>query len=153
MGMAIVSFAIFAMGLLWCIKYNQDRRVGTKPKTSIAPRPNYQQMISERQRVYGNSGRAKHPTIEDIQKKYPKRKSLEQQRQDAQNLEKQRRLELADRQQLGDSLQKENELLTLVRDHKTCERLLRGLRRQYPNETRLWIVEKAISDIERDRRA
>jgi hypothetical protein len=57
-----------------------------------------------------------------------------------------------ERQQAGESLEREKELLSLIRDRKTCERLLKGLRRQYPNESRLWIVEKAIADIERDRR-
>ena len=54
--------------------------------------------------------------------------------------------------QTRESIEREKELLSLIRDRKTCERLLKGLRRQYPDETRLWIVEKAISDIERDRR-
>lgn len=63
-----------------------------------------------------------------------------------------KQIQRVDQQQMGESLEREKELLSLIRDRKTCERLLKGLRRQYPNESRLWIVEKAISDIERDRR-
>ncbi|MCE2671997.1 MAG: hypothetical protein LW635_15180 [Microcystis sp. 53598_E5] len=63
-----------------------------------------------------------------------------------------KRFQQVERQQAGESLEREKELLSLIRDRKTCERLLKGLRRQYPNESRLWIVEKAIADIERDRR-
>ncbi len=63
-----------------------------------------------------------------------------------------KRVQQVDRQQSSESLEKEKELLSLIRDRKTCERLLKGLRSQYPDESRLWIVEKAISDVERDRR-
>ena len=63
-----------------------------------------------------------------------------------------KQVQQVDKHQLAESLGRERELLSLIRDRKTCERLLKGLRRQYPDETRLWIVEKAISDVERDRR-
>jgi hypothetical protein len=92
------------------------------------------------------------PSLEDIRKKYPKRKSQEQLRRESEKRLEQERFKELERQQLRESMTKEMDLLALVRDRNTCERLLRGLRRKYPNETRLWIIEKAISDIERDRR-
>jgi hypothetical protein len=92
------------------------------------------------------------PTIEDIGRKYPKRKSQEQLRREAQQLEDNLRRAQIDREQLGEALAKEQELLILVRDLKTRDRLLNGLRRQNPHKSRLWIVEKAIADVERDRR-
>lgn len=48
---------------------------------------------------------------------------------------------------------KEQELIGLVRDRKTANRLIEGLKRQYPDRSRLWLIERAISDIHRDRRA
>ncbi len=47
----------------------------------------------------------------------------------------------------------QQELIALVRDRKTADRLLQGLKRQYPDRSKLWLLEKAISDIHRDRRA
>jgi excinuclease UvrABC nuclease subunit len=144
----LISLIIFFVGIWWAVKYNQDRNKSRRP-SNLQP-PNYRQMISEREKLFGKTN---HPTIEDIQKKYPKRKSQEQLRRESENRLQQERFKELERQQLGESLVKERDLLALVRDHNTCERLLRGLRRKYPNETRLWLIEKAISDIERDRRA
>lgn len=97
--------------------------------------------------------KAKTVTLKDIRKKYPKRKSQEQMRREAEELESQMRFEQLERQQLGEAIQREQDLIGLVRDRKTADRLLQSLKRQYPKKGRLWIAEKAISDIHRDRRA
>jgi hypothetical protein len=102
---------------------------------------------------FEESGQTKLVTTNDIRKKYPSRKSQERLRQDRQSQTSTRQTQQLERQQTGESLEREKELLALIRDRKTCERLLKGLRRQYPNATRLWIIEKAIADIHRDRRA
>ncbi|TYQ29435.1 hypothetical protein PseudUWO311_00625 [Pseudanabaena sp. UWO311] len=47
--------------------------------------------------------------------------------------------------------EKEQYLLSLIRDQATCDRILEGLRRNYPNRSRLWLIEKAIEDVLRDR--
>jgi hypothetical protein len=95
---------------------------------------------------------SKIPTIEDIRRKYPKRKSQEQLRREAQQFEDNQRREQIDREQLGEALAREQELFSLVRDIKTRDRLINGLRRKYPQRSRLWLAEKAIADVQRDRR-
>ena len=53
----------------------------------------------------------------------------------------------------ADIAELQQQLIALVRDRKTADRLLQGLKRQYPDRSKLWLLEKAISDIHRDRRA
>lgn len=46
----------------------------------------------------------------------------------------------------------EARLINMVGDHTTANRLIGYTRQQYPNRSQQWCLEKAIYDLERDRR-
>lgn len=112
----------------------------------------------------------KIPTIEDIRRKYPKRKSHEQLRTEAlrdQQADYDRKL--AERMRLQGmakvnevkpvSNRKEisiNSFNTLIRmvngDEGIARRLIEGNIKQHPDKSPTWACDKAISDLERDRR-
>jgi hypothetical protein len=112
----------------------------------------------------------KIPTIEDIRRKYPKRKSQEQLRTEAlRDRQADYDHKLAERMRLQ-GLSKANETKrgstsreisinsfnTLIRmvngDEGIARRLIEGNIKQHPDKSPTWACDKAISDLERDRR-
>lgn len=103
-------------------------------------------------------------TIEDIRKKYPKRKSREQienLRQEAIARERARngsnkdryleRQKSIDKESIG----KTEKILStyLFYDKKQAARLVSSIQAKFPDKSRQWCAEKALSDLERDRQA
>jgi len=112
----------------------------------------------------------KVPTVEDIRRKYPKRKSQEQlkaealrARQESYDRELAERLRLKGMAKTKDvkpvSNRREisiNSFNTLVRmvngDEALARRLIEGNIKNHPEKSPTWACDKAISDLERDRR-
>jgi hypothetical protein len=117
-----ISLVIFAIGLWWAIKYNQD-----KQRTVNPPKPKY-------------------PTIEDIRRKYPKRLSQEELgRQTAAKSEAEAKRDI--------SVKSFKTLLKMVNGQDAvARRLIEGNLRLFPDKSPDWACDKAISDLERDRR-
>jgi len=110
------------------------------------------------------------PTIEDIKRKYPKRKSQDQLRTEAlRDRQADYDRKLAERMRIQ-GMAKSNEVKavpnrreisinsfnTLVRmvngDEGIARRLIEGNIKQHPDKSPTWACDKAISDLERDRR-
>jgi hypothetical protein len=110
------------------------------------------------------------PTIEDIKRKYPKRKSQDQLRTEAlRDRQADYDRKLAERMRIQ-GMAKSNEVKavpnrreisinsfnTLVRmvngDEGIARRLIEGNITQYPDKSPTWACDKAILDLERDRR-
>ncbi|TYQ29973.1 hypothetical protein [Pseudanabaena sp. UWO310] len=139
-----ISLAIFLVGLWWCIKYSQGKAKKSNP---ISP-----------------------PTLEDIQKKYPKRKSQEQIRAEALRARQAdydrklaQRMALQGLRKASESKPTPNKreisvnsFRTLIRmlngDEATARRLVEANIKSNPEKSPTWACDKAIADLERDRR-
>jgi hypothetical protein len=109
---------------------------------------------------------SKIPTIEDIRRKYPKRKSQEQlkaeslrARQEDYDRKLAERMSLQGMAKAQKVKQREisiNSFKTLIRmvngDEAIARRLIEGNIKNYPEKSPTWACDKAISDLERDRR-
>ena len=113
---------------------------------------------------------SKIPTIEDIRRKYPKRKSQEQLKAEALRarqedydrklVERMRLQGMTKAQEVKQVSNKReisiNSFKTLIRmvngDEAIARRLIEGNIKNYPERSPTWACDKAISDLERDRR-
>jgi hypothetical protein len=163
MAAVYISLVIFAVGLWWAIKYNQNKQTTVSPVKS------------------------KYPTIEDIRRKYPKRLSQDQLQRQARakdEAEAKRRQEIIDRsikeaRSAKDALRDRQEdhqrkvdamraaksakrdisvssfrkLLKMVNGQDAvARRLIEGNLKLFPDKSPDWACDKAIADLERDRR-
>ncbi len=109
------------------------------------------------------------PTIEDIRRKYPKRKSQEQIRAEAlRSRQEDYDRKLAERMRLKERAKADvkpvsnrqeisiNSFKMLIRmvngDEAIARRLVEGNMKKHPDKSPTWACDKAISDLERDRR-
>ena len=110
---------------------------------------------------------SKIPTIEDIRRKYPKRKSQEQLKAEALRVRQEDyNRKLAGRMRLQGIAEEKtvsnrreisiNSFKTLIRmvngDEAIARRLIEGIIKNHPEKSSTWACDKAISDLERDRR-
>lgn len=159
----VISVAIFLAGVWWCIKYNQNKQPTASPTQSKYPtiediRRKYPKRLSQdelrrqaRAKDEAEAKRRQEIIDRNIRESRSAKEALRDRQEDHQRkVDAMRAAKAAKRDISASSYRK---LLKMVNGQDAvARRLIEGNLKLFPDKSPDWACEKAIADLERDRR-